>query len=513
MSTRTLAGPAVAALARLVIGGVLMMALFAQSAPADVPGNLFGSPDRGFSPANPALGSTPADGGGRTGESTNTGPQPTSQPPANAPAQPQRPGSAPPAPAGNTPLPRTPFRCTVLRHHRGTLCRTFVGGKLTRSCTTRGHTRRCVQYSARGQKIRVCTKRGSRREVCHRIAAKSAAKGSPRRSAKRTGPASRAQAAALINNGSYNPGFATIVRLYCNNGCTQNAHNGYCSGTLVRPGLVLTAAHCIYDNDPSDGDVGQVLDNTNVIVTPGVDQRSIANFGKWGVTAQYVPQGWKNGDQSLDWGIVVLAPDSSNRYAGDYAGTEAATWGATIRQGDGIWNLGYAGDGPFNTLRYAFGDAQSFCWSSTLLGTVADPNGVNHWTLVCDCDMNRGSSGGPVFARVNSAWYIVGANNAATFRGDGFGATNTSVWMGRPLRPVLVQRPGRRPALRALARQRSRSLTSPDEKASATRRWRFSCWGRSSIPNVLNNARRCVLTAATVRKSSAAICGLVAGVA
>jgi hypothetical protein len=46
MSTRTLAGPAVAALARLVIGGVLMMALFAQSAPADVPGNLFGSPDR-----------------------------------------------------------------------------------------------------------------------------------------------------------------------------------------------------------------------------------------------------------------------------------------------------------------------------------------------------------------------------------------------------------------------------------------------------------------------------------
>jgi len=415
---------------RLVAAGTLAMALFAQSAMADVPGDLFGAPNRGFSPASPAISATPGDGGGRTGQSTNTGPTPSTRPPANAPAQPQL-GSAPQAPSRGGTAPKLRFTCTTLNHHRGKLCRTFVGGKLTRSCVTRAQTRRCTYYSPSGRRLRVCKQRGKRRESCRRVAGSSAAK-SPRKpvaNRQRSKPRTRAQAAELLSHGTYNPAFASIVRFYCNNACTRNAHNGYCSGTLLKPGLVLTAAHCLYDNDASDGSVGYELNNENIVVTPGVDQRSLARFGNWGVARQYVPVSWQNGDQSQDWGIVVLTPDSSNHYAGDYAGMESAAWGVTIRQGDGIWNIGYPGDGPFNSPQFAYGDAQSFCWSRTSLGTVSDPSGVQHWTLVRDCDMNRGSSGGPVFARVGSAWYVVGVNNTATFRIDGYAATNTSVWM------------------------------------------------------------------------------------
>jgi len=59
---------------------------------------------------------------------------------------------------------------------------------------------------------------------------------------------------------------------------------------------------------------------------------------------------------------------------------------------------------------------------------------------------------------------------------------------------------------------RSRGVTTPLLSASSTSRTRFWFWGRSSIRNFANSARRCVLTASTLRYSSPAICWLVAGV-
>src|SRR3954451_5278452 len=59
----------------------------------------------------------------------------------------------------------------------------------------------------------------------------------------------------------------------------------------------------------------------------------------------------------------------------------------------------------------------------------------------------------------------------------------------------------------------SRSGKLPLESASSTSRARLRFCGRSSTPKRSNSARICVLTPSTLRKSSSAICRLVAGAA
>jgi trypsin len=219
-----------------------------------------------------------------------------------------------------------------------------------------------------------------------------------------------------------------VVRFYKDN-------EGWCSGTLLLRGIVLTAAHCLFANRTDGDGLYGYFPTTSLVVTPGnyadLTGRGRAPYGNWEVANAWVPQGWADEDGGLDWGLVALKPDASGNYAGDYTGTYAAQWNAQIPVGAQFFKVGYPYTGPFRTASWYFGHGQYFCDVSW------DGDHGNNWAYTISsfnlwlgpCEMNGGSSGGPVFVRfTDGSWKIVGVNNRGYDRADGYGATGVSFW-------------------------------------------------------------------------------------
>ena len=300
------------------------------------------------------------------------------------------------------------------------------GGRYT-SCTRRGRKRICKTFQGRTL-IKVCTQRKRRfggfgRRTCR-------ATGAGLRIAA-AGRAPEANVAAAVNGqGLTNPPMPGVVRFYNNN-------DGWCSGALLLRGIVLTAAHCLYGNltDRLPGGVQGYLSPAQLQVTPGnyvdVSGRARAPYGNWTVADAFVPQGWADNDGGLDWGIVVLNPDASGNYAGDYTGTYVAQWNVRIGNGARFFKVGYPYSGPFKTSRWWFGHGQYYCDNRW------DGEHSNDWAYtwssynlrIGPCLMNGGSSGGPVFVLLNDGnWHIVGVNNRGQPRADGYGSEGISFY-------------------------------------------------------------------------------------
>lgn len=175
---------------------------------------------------------------------------------------------------------------------------------------------------------------------------------------------------------------------------TIGSLNVGCSGTLIAPNKVLSAAHCLGDIAPS-----------SLTFTPHGSTTS--------ATATRIVQGRSPADAQIygDWAIITL--NQSFAANGVMAMTEQDSPPIQIN------NAGYSGDLAPLTLGVHFG-----CWIR-----IDDINGIGN-----ECDLQGGASGGPLYTwsgagtakvhavnsshsgETNVAWSVANTNRAAGAR-------------------------------------------------------------------------------------------------
>ncbi|WP_066340420.1 trypsin-like serine peptidase [Azohydromonas lata] len=172
---------------------------------------------------------------------------------------------------------------------------------------------------------------------------------------------------------------STVGKLYFRDQ-TGNAY--ICSGSMIKPGVVLTAGHCVHSGNGSSS--GWYNSFTFVPGYSRVGTTETRPFGTWsGWANARTSTAWFNSGGQVpnagDWALIVFNKDSSGWRIGDYTGYLGYLYPALI--GRHMTVLGYPANLDGGTQMHR-------------VESMANNAGTNNGTW--GSDMTGGSSGGPV---------------------------------------------------------------------------------------------------------------------
>ena len=187
-----------------------------------------------------------------------------------------------------------------------------------------------------------------------------------------------------------------------------------CTGTVVDVNLVLTAAHCLYDQD-------SCAEYRSMKFYPGMtwdvvsDPRSVkAAWGVWDVGRFWIPDGYRcqfGKNRWLDWGLVEIRPNGGKQIGNVVGGWWPVYANLSVGSGARLYPAGYPASGKWATAEGYNGRGQYAC-DAKFDGRWEDIDATSAvvWTYVIPCPMNGGVSGGPWFVYLDDLdKWVVGA--------------------------------------------------------------------------------------------------------